>query len=82
VPTIFRVGKARVMIYPNDHPPPHVHVIAAEKHAVVLIAQPARVLRIKGFSKAEMGRIVKEIGVQFELLMRHWDTIYGRQRSH
>lgn len=27
MPTIFRIGAVRVVIYPNDHRPAHVHVV-------------------------------------------------------
>ena len=34
MPTVLPVYKGwRVVIYPNDHLPPHVHVIGAEEHA-------------------------------------------------
>jgi hypothetical protein len=34
MPTVFRIGATRVVIYPNDHRPAHVHVIGLGKHAV------------------------------------------------
>lgn len=34
MPTVLPVFKGwRVVIYPSDHLPPHVHVIGAEEHA-------------------------------------------------
>jgi hypothetical protein len=27
MPTVLRIGGLRVVIYPNDHPPAHVHVL-------------------------------------------------------
>ncbi len=32
--TVLRVNGFRVVIYPNDHRPAHVHVISAEHEAV------------------------------------------------
>jgi hypothetical protein len=29
MPTVLRIGGLRVLIYPNDHPPAHVHVLGA-----------------------------------------------------
>jgi Domain of unknown function (DUF4160) len=40
VPTILRIDSLRVTIYPNDHPPPHVHVIGAKGEAVFLLNCP------------------------------------------
>jgi hypothetical protein len=34
MPTVLRIGALRVAIYPNDHPPPHVHVTGAKGEAV------------------------------------------------
>jgi hypothetical protein len=40
VPTVLRIGGLRVTIYPNDHSPPHVHVIGATGEAVFLLNCP------------------------------------------
>jgi hypothetical protein len=34
MPTIFRIGAARVVIYLNDHLPAHVQVLDGGQHAV------------------------------------------------
>jgi hypothetical protein len=34
MPTVFRIGATRVVTYPNDHRPAHVHVIGLGKQAV------------------------------------------------
>jgi hypothetical protein len=41
MPTIKRIDGLRVMIYSNDHPPPHVHVIGADREAVFELHCPA-----------------------------------------
>ena len=41
MPTLLRTGRLRVTIYPNDHPPPHVHVIGANGEAVFLLNCPS-----------------------------------------
>ena len=33
MPTILRHNGWRVVIYPNDHRPPHVHVVGINEHA-------------------------------------------------
>lgn len=34
MPTVLRMGDLRVVIYPNDHRPAHVHVIGSDGEAV------------------------------------------------
>ena len=36
VATILRVGKLRVMIYSNDHPPAHVHIVGPNGWSTVI----------------------------------------------
>ena len=53
MPTVLRIGGLRVTIYPNDHPPPHVHVIGANGEAVFLLncpGGPAELRESFGFS--------------------------------
>ncbi|MBY6240349.1 DUF4160 domain-containing protein [Methylosinus sp. Sm6] len=35
MPTILRLGGLRIVIYPNDHPPAHVHVIGPGWEVVI-----------------------------------------------
>ena len=37
MPTIDRIGKLRVVIYPNDHRPAHVHVIGPKREAIFML---------------------------------------------
>jgi hypothetical protein len=41
LPTVLRIGGLRVSMYPNGHPPPHVHVVGAKGEAVFLSNCPA-----------------------------------------
>jgi Domain of unknown function (DUF4160) len=38
MPTIGRIGSLNVMIFRNDHPPPHFHVFGSEFSAKFAIA--------------------------------------------
>jgi len=35
MPTVLRIDGLRFVIWPNDHPPPHVHVFSAEAEAKI-----------------------------------------------
>jgi hypothetical protein len=41
MPTVLRVGGLRVVIYPNDHPPAHVHVLGPAQHIGRVIVNSA-----------------------------------------
>ena len=80
MPTVLRVGKARVVIYPNDHSPPHVHVVDGNKHARISIrgVRP-QLMEIEGFSASELRRILERIGEEQDVLNEQWSRIHGKQ---
>ena len=51
MPTVLRIGGLRVVIYPNDHRPAHVHVIGDGEAVFILrprgTARAARVLLVQ-----------------------------------
>jgi len=40
MPTVFRQGRLRIVIYPADHRPAHVHVIGPDGEAVFQLNCP------------------------------------------
>jgi hypothetical protein len=40
MPTVLRSGSLRVVIYPNDHPPAHVHVLGPDWVVVINLVGP------------------------------------------
>ncbi len=60
LPTVLRFGGLRVVIYPNDHRPAHVHVIGRGCEAVFNLNCPAGPVELRenyGFSRREFVRI-------------------------
>jgi hypothetical protein len=47
VPTIAEIDGTRIMMFPFDHDPPHIHVFAADFRAKLAISD-ARVLETRG----------------------------------
>lgn len=47
----IRVGSLRLTVYPNDHAPPHAHVIGPGWEIRVEINSPPSLLSIKGAPK-------------------------------
>lgn len=80
--TVFKKHGWRVVIYPNDHPPPHVHVIAGgkEKEAVFYLNCPTGSVKLRdnwGFNQRELSRIQDELESELSLACAKWREIHG-----
>lgn len=70
MPTVFRTGGLRVVIYPNDHRPAHVHIVGRGEEAVFD-------LKNYGFSRTKIRRIAEILAEQIGDLCRTWGEIHG-----
>ncbi len=80
MPTILRVRGLRVVIYMNDHRPPHVHILGQRREAkVALGAEGERpsVVYNEGLSRGELADALVEIDRNRGLLMQRWREIHG-----
>jgi Fe2+ or Zn2+ uptake regulation protein len=80
MPTVLRIGSLRVVIYPNDHRPPHVHVIGEGCEAVFNLDCPEGPVEIRenhGFSLKRAQAIVRALEENLEQLCEAWRTIHG-----
>jgi hypothetical protein len=80
MPTILRFRGLRVVIYTNDHWPPHVHVIAPEAQAKIALGEARQrpfVLLNEGLSRRQLAWALTEIDRNRELLLTRWREIYG-----
>lgn len=80
MPTIHRFHGLRVVIYPNDHRPPHVHVMGKACEAVFKLnglQRPPELRENYGFSARELTLIESEIGEHQENLQTQWGAIHG-----
>ena len=69
-----------MVIYPNEHRPAHVHVIAAEEEAAFDLncpAGPAIVRENYGFSHPQINRIERELRPYVEQLCGEGERIHG-----
>lgn len=78
MPTILRLNGLNVRIYPNDHRPPHVHIIGANGEAVITIGQTARLVRVTGLSGREVSEAQDIVRANETILMEAWEKIHGR----
>jgi Domain of unknown function (DUF4160) len=69
----------RVVIYPNDHRPAHVHVIGGGCEAVFNLncsAGPAELRENYGFSRREIARIESVLTDHLNVLCGEWERIH------
>ena len=64
------------MIFTDDHPPPHVHVVGRGQ-AKIEIGDPQVVVTEKNLSKADIARARDAVGQNREMLLQSWDSIHG-----
>lgn len=80
MPTIFRTDGLRVVVYPSDHRPAHVHVIGDGCEAVFDLHCPAGPPELRenyGFSRAEIARIRRALTNGVRTLCSAWEKIHG-----
>jgi hypothetical protein len=81
MPTIRRFDGLRVVIYPNDHRPAHVHVKGAAGEAVFLLHcpdGPATLRESFGFNRTQLNRIEDQLADGLAALCAEWSNIHGR----
>jgi len=79
MPTILRFRGLRVVIYLNDHRPPHVHVIGPDAEARIALGDVGErpwVMTNDGLSRRD-GRSSYGIDRHRDLLMQRWREIHG-----
>lgn len=80
MPTVHRFDGLRVVIYPNDHRPAHVHVIGPDGEAVFVLncpEGPPTVRESYGFRQGELGRIEDSVAAALAALCEEWSKIHG-----
>ena len=80
MPTVHRFEGLRVVIYPNDHRPAHVHVMGNGCEAVFKLNAPDGPPDLRenyGFAARELAAIKDELAHQLKRLYAQWRTIHG-----
>jgi hypothetical protein len=80
MPTVFRIGATRVVIYPNDHRPAHVHVIGVGKQAVFNLHcpdGPPGVRENHGFSTVDLNVFARRMQSEIGPLCNEWRMFHG-----
>jgi hypothetical protein len=80
VPTVMRLDRLRVVVYPNDHRPAHVHVIGSGCEAVFNLNCPTGPVELRenyGFASRELSRKLDVLTANLGDLCRAWEHIHG-----
>ena len=80
MPTIHRFNGLRVVIYPNDHRPAHVHVKGAGGEAVFVLNCPGGPPELResyGFKLIDLNRIEEALATMLATLCEKWRSFHG-----
>ena len=80
MPTVFRHGRLRTIVYPADHRPAHVHVIGPEGEAVFNLncpGGPAALRENYGLRRRELTVAERAINEHIHELCLAWEGIHG-----
>jgi uncharacterized protein DUF4160 len=79
MPTILRIDGLRIVIYPNDHSPEHVHVIGAGCEAVFELhcsEGPVTLRESYGFTTRQLRRVMDQLNAELFELCSAWESIH------
>jgi hypothetical protein len=79
MPVIHREYGWSLVVYPNDHPPPHVHAWYGDGEVKVSIpppGEPVSVLRVSKLATHHAVRAVRMVENHRELLRSAWSEIH------
>ncbi|MBC7859973.1 MAG: DUF4160 domain-containing protein [Burkholderiaceae bacterium] len=80
MPTVLTIFGLRVVIYPNDHRPAHVHVQGNGCEAVFNLDGAGGLPELRenyGFSQKELTKIANELAANLATLGAQWRRIHG-----
>ncbi len=82
MPTIVRFAGYRVVIYPNDHRPEHVHVIGKGVEAVFEVNCPSGDITLRenyGASRKQVSQMRRELKKFQHRICKAWGEIHGER---
>ena len=79
MPEVSRFYGIRIVMYPNDHHPPHFHALYAGDDAIVEI-NPIRV-RSTNLPKRALSLVLEWAALHQEELWDHWNRVRAGQEA-
>ena len=80
MPSVLTVFGLRVVVYPNDHRPAHVHVIGGGCEAVFMLNCPHGPVELRenfGFARKDFRKLQVELSANVHVLCQAWGSIHG-----
>jgi hypothetical protein len=80
MPSVLTVFGLRVVVYPNDHRPAHIHVIGGGCEAVFKLNCPYGPVELRenfGFSRKDLIKVGLELSANVHVLCQAWGAIHG-----
>lgn len=82
MPTIFREDGFKVIMYPNDHEPMHVHVEKAGS-MIKIDALALKLMSVKGkVSNKDVNKAVKIVAENRALIAEKWRELRGKDERY
>lgn len=78
MPVVLRFGRFKVVIYPKDHAPAHVHVLADGAEAKFDI-KTGKCVAVYGFSSRTVSQLSKIVLENTDLMMEAWRDYEGQE---
>ncbi len=76
MPTVLRIDGWRAVIYPNDHPTAHVHVLGPG-WTVVINLDTSEVREVIGCDEREGRQVLRRMAMHRSELMDAWRRFHG-----
>jgi hypothetical protein len=81
VPTILRHAGLRVIIWPDDHAPPHVHVFSSDGTAKIALTHLGpRLQRVVGMNRKDTAKALELVFEHEATLLISWEKLHGSSR--
>jgi hypothetical protein len=76
---LIRAGGLRIVIYVDDHPPPHVHVLGDGEAKVRLVGAGGRpeIMDVNGMKSGDLRKAMSAITEAQAMLLEEWSKIHG-----
>lgn len=81
MPTIININGYRVIIWPDDHAPPHVHIFKGDGEMKISIGNNGelpRLITIHHLSKQEVRQAFEIVAENQNVLLTAWEKIHGK----
>jgi hypothetical protein len=78
MPVVIRFGRFKFIVYPKDHAPAHVHVIAGKAEAKFDI-KSGKCLAAWGFAEHTLNTLQKVVERNRDLLIEAWREYEGEE---